>query len=604
MATPEGLAYRAQEWKDAFARALSEVGGELELMTHTKEARLEAMAMFGALYGGANKLALRAVCSGAPLNLEKDVLLVAIGNASTKACGVRSSDSKICSFPDGENEYRDLDALVGTGVLNTCDDNSPNAIKLATLIALWAERIGATDVIFHDSIGYKAQEETQLLEVASAEGKYGVVHHIAREIKDSNTRVARVWLWPKSSHFRQLRCPWESEVAGTFFHVNGKNISGHQDGAPLLYSGEPYEKLFSSNEIIELATKESTQFFLRDSKDEVNRVAQVMATALQEAASANAADVDAGRTSFAVVHTGEVRDHISRSDVAAVMASHATGRAGTSNVSIDYSPMTSPAMMPALRQSPTVKLPPLASPTPSKPLDETPMEQRKEIKRAQKEIKQWRERFKQNNGRVATDGDYPSDVKVSMMRVKEYWREQRSREIGASSSNSRPQQTISETKVEISGAHLYFNGAYTMSRDPSQNGSVFYTKKPEHKGAPQTFLYKSSRSGKWNLVDHEEGMLSNKCSYTSSHAAVSPTDSNLQFMEVSDGAWAKSSLKVVEPTAAQISSSAANLAVVKVQRRTSEGAPEVKEERDSKKWKLCRLFGFHFELHRHKSRSN
>ena len=73
----ESLRYRGQEWQDLFSSALLGVGGELELMSHAKEARLEADAMFGSLFGGTNRMALRAISDRVNMNLGPGVLPVA-----------------------------------------------------------------------------------------------------------------------------------------------------------------------------------------------------------------------------------------------------------------------------------------------------------------------------------------------------------------------------------------------------------------------------------------------------------------------------------------------------------------------------------------------
>ena len=568
------LAYRAHEWQDAFGSALAAVGGEIMLKSHVEEARLEAEAMFGNLYGGANKVALKAVCDE-NLALDNGVLLVAVGDASTQACGVRASDSKVCHFPNGEDEQQDLGALIGAEGLNRCNARSSGMIELAALIAMWAEQIGAREVILHDSIGYNAAEEMQLLDILRiTDKKYGIVNELAAEIMsrtggtaaDGKDGAVRVWLWPKSNHFRQLQCAWVSSLSGIFFHVKGNGIVGYRDGAPLLSNGVPYSSNFESDEVLELTTKESTPNFEVDSGDEVVRVATLVANELSQVAEASTARSGAlrdasGKVSFKAIHTGAVRDNLQRRNVAAVSGAPSPLPAIAEMPQDDaVSPLgVSPtATTPAFRQTPEGvpmgKLPPIQSPAVSagarsiqmgkSPFDDAQIQQKKETKKAQRLVKKWREEFKQGNGRSATEGDYPDDIKAAIDVVKQYWREQKFMQKDALATAEKKRQALAEMTetasavVHVSGAHIFFNGTYEIYRGRLVNGAIFYVKNPTFKGAPKTFLYRSALSGRWNLVGDEIGMETNSCSYTSTLETEYPYDSSLQFMEAQNNEWA------------------------------------------------------------------
>ena len=97
------------------------------------------------------------------------------------------------------------------------------------------------------------------------------------------------------------------------------------------------------------------------------------------------------------------------------------------------------------------------------PFDDAQIQQKKETKKAQRLVKKWREEFKQGNGRSATEGDYPDDIKAAIDVVKQYWREQKFMQKDALATAEKKRQALAEMTetasavVHVSGAHIFFN---------------------------------------------------------------------------------------------------------------------------------------------------
>ena len=563
----ESLRYRGHEWQDLFSSALLGVGGELELMSHAKEARLEADAMFGSLFGGTNRMALRAISDSANMNLGPGVLLVSVGVETTQGCGIRTSDLKVCSFPDGSSGQREFDAMVGFDKIKKWDSNDPAQSKLASMIAGWAESIGANEIILHNQIGYCASAETRLLEVPIAHHKcisIDIVNRFATAIKsyygdDTNSNSRRVWLWPKSDHFRQLQCQWTSAIPGIFFDMRGSGISGYRDGAPLLVDGSPYVHGFRSNEVIELSIKESTTYFDCDSREEINSVAQSIAKELSRIASFGthrneSNDIDLASVYFKVVQTGLVRNCLSDFDNIGPPLQPATTNA-------ERAPEIYAETNSRQQSLATIKLPPVESlstlngmETVLSPLDRAQGEERKLIRKAQRQVKKWRETYReQNSGKAPSEDDYPEEIRISMEIVKRYWKGQKAssaldKELQITTLENRNilarQVASAPAAIEVSGARPLFNGLYAAYEGRLVNGAVFFMKRPAYTEAPTTFVYKSSLNGRWNLVSHEIGMETNSCLYTSSNSAEYPSDLGLSYMMVEHDILVETKVKV------------------------------------------------------------